>query len=118
MIDAATAAGVAQLVYTGVFGGPSAWFALADDHRETEQLIVDSGLPHTFLRNNWYSEMYTGDVAGIVARGAVANAVEPGEPHRHRAAQGLRGGRGRRAHPGRRAQHGVRAQRRQRVDLR
>jgi NAD(P)H dehydrogenase (quinone) len=77
VIDAATAAGVAQLAYTGVFGGPDAWFALADDHRATEQLIVDSGLPHTFLRNNWYSEMYTGDVAGIVARGAVANAVDP-----------------------------------------
>jgi len=77
VIDAAVAAGVAQLVYTGVFGGPNAWFALADDHRATEQLIVDSGLPHAFLRNNWYSEMYTGDVAGIVARGAVANAVDP-----------------------------------------
>jgi NAD(P)H dehydrogenase (quinone) len=78
VIDAAAAAGVAQLAYTSVFGGPDAWFALADDHRATEQLIVDSGLPHTFLRNNWYSEMYTGDVAGIVARGAVANAVEAG----------------------------------------
>ncbi|GIF53966.1 NAD(P)H-binding protein [Asanoa iriomotensis] len=77
VIDAAAAAGVAQLAYTGVFGGPDAWFALAGDHRVTEAAIVASGVPHTFLRNNWYSEMYTGDVAGIVARGAVANAVDP-----------------------------------------
>ncbi|MEV4534026.1 SDR family oxidoreductase [Asanoa sp. NPDC049518] len=77
VIDAAKAAGVAQLAYTGIFGGPAAWFALADDHRGTESLIVESGLPYTFLRNNWYSEMYTGDVAGIIARGAVANAVDP-----------------------------------------
>ena len=71
VIDAAKAAGVAQLAYTGVFGGPKADFPLADDHRATEQLILDSGLPYTFLRNNWYSEMYTGDLAGIVDRGAV-----------------------------------------------
>ncbi|HEV7708514.1 MAG TPA: SDR family oxidoreductase [Asanoa sp.] len=77
VIDAAAGAGVAQLAYTGVFGGPEAWFHLADDHRETEDLILASGLAYTFLRNNWYSEMYTGDVAGIVARGAVANAVAP-----------------------------------------
>ena len=56
VIDAAKAAGVAQLAYTGVFGGPNAYFALADDHRATEQLILDCGLPYTFLRNNWYSE--------------------------------------------------------------
>ncbi|SNS65475.1 NAD(P)H dehydrogenase (quinone) [Asanoa hainanensis] len=76
VVDAAKAAGVAQLAYTGVFGGPDAWFALAADHRGTEQLIVESGVPYTFLRNNWYAEMYTGDVAGIIARGAVANAVD------------------------------------------
>ncbi|MEV4622343.1 SDR family oxidoreductase [Asanoa sp. NPDC049573] len=75
VIDAAAGAGVAQLAYTGAFGGPRAWFRLADDHRETEDLILASGLPYTFLRNNWYSEIYTGDVAGIVARGAVTNAV-------------------------------------------
>ena len=62
VIDAATAAGVAQLAYVGAFGGPKADFLLADDHRATEQLILDSGLPYTFLRNNWYSEIYTGDL--------------------------------------------------------
>ncbi|MDG4825963.1 SDR family oxidoreductase [Asanoa sp. WMMD1127] len=75
VIDAAAAAGVAQLAYTGVFGGPDAWFALAADHHGTEDLITGSGLPYTFLRNNWYAEMYTGDLAGIIARGTVANAV-------------------------------------------
>ncbi|GIF78472.1 NAD(P)H-binding protein [Asanoa siamensis] len=77
VIDAAAAAGVAQFAYTGVFGGPNAWIALAADHHVTEEAILSSGLPHTFLRNNWYSEMYTGDLAGIVARGAVANAIGP-----------------------------------------
>jgi NAD(P)H dehydrogenase (quinone) len=77
VIDAATAAGVAQLAYTGVFGGPKAWFKLADEHRDTEQLILDSGLPHTFLRHNWYSDVYTADLAGIIERGAIVNAIDP-----------------------------------------
>lgn len=77
MIDAAAAARVAQLAYVGVFGGPGADFKLADDHIETEKLILDSGLPYTFLRNNWYTDarMFTGDLAGIVQRGAIVNSV-------------------------------------------
>ena len=77
MIDAAKAAGVAQLAYTGVFGGPEADFLLAADHRATEQAILDSGLPYTFLRNNWYVEMLTADVGRLVERGAVVNGVAP-----------------------------------------
>jgi NAD(P)H dehydrogenase (quinone) len=77
VVDAARAAGVAQLAYTSVFGGPKADFALAGDHQATEQVILDSGLPYTFLRNNWYSELYFGDFAGIVERGVIANGVAP-----------------------------------------
>jgi NAD(P)H dehydrogenase (quinone) len=77
VIDAAQAAGVAQLAYTGIFGGPQADFLLAADHRATEQAILDSGLPYTFLRNNWYVEMQLNDLAGIVERGAVVNGVTP-----------------------------------------
>ncbi|MBP2327640.1 NAD(P)H dehydrogenase (quinone) [Kibdelosporangium banguiense] len=77
VIDAAKAAGVAQLAYTSVLGGPEADFVLAADHRATEQLILDSGLPYTFLRNGWYSEMYFQDFAGIVQRGEIVNGVTP-----------------------------------------
>jgi NAD(P)H dehydrogenase (quinone) len=77
VIDAAAAAGVAQLAYVGAFGGPEADFRLADDHRATEQLVLDSGLPYTFLRNNWYSDgpSYTADLPGILQRGAIVNSV-------------------------------------------
>ncbi|GAA5018271.1 SDR family oxidoreductase [Actinopolymorpha pittospori] len=80
VIDAAKAAGVAQLAYVGVFGGPKATFALADEHRETEHLILDSGLPYTFLRNNWYSDawMFTDELPRIIERGAITNNVAPG----------------------------------------
>ncbi|MEL5960756.1 SDR family oxidoreductase [Streptomyces sp. CLV115] len=75
VVDAAKAAGVAQLAYTGILGGPAADFRLAEEHKATEQLILDSGLPHTFLRNGWYTENYTANLAPVLAHGAVvANA--------------------------------------------
>lgn len=77
VIDAARAAGVAQLAYAGAFGGPDADFALTEDHRATEQLILESGLPYTFLRNGWYSEVYLAHLAGSVERGVIANGVAP-----------------------------------------
>ncbi|WP_405414339.1 NmrA family NAD(P)-binding protein [Streptomyces rubiginosohelvolus] len=77
VIDAAQAAGVAQLAYTGILGGPDADFALADEHKATEQLILDSGLPYTFLRNGWYTENYTANLAPVLEhRAVVANAGE------------------------------------------
>ncbi|TXS37455.1 SDR family oxidoreductase [Streptomyces sp. OR43] len=77
VIDAAKAAGVAQLAYTGILGGPDADIELADEHKVTEQLILDSGLPYTFLRNGWYTENYTANLAPVLAHGAVvANAGE------------------------------------------
>ncbi|MEU5382563.1 NAD(P)H-binding protein [Kitasatospora cineracea] len=83
VIEAAKAAGAARLVYTGVLGGPDADFRLADEHKATEQLILDSGLPYTFLRNGWYTENYTAlipvqlehGVAGSTAGGRIGTAT-------------------------------------------
>jgi NAD(P)H dehydrogenase (quinone) len=79
VIDEAAVAGVAQLAYVGAFGGPKADFRLADDHRATERMVLDSGLPYTFLRNNWYTDgpSYTADLPGILQRGAIVNSVHP-----------------------------------------
>ncbi|MEE4541917.1 NmrA family NAD(P)-binding protein [Streptomyces sp. V4-01] len=77
VVDAAAAAGVALLVYTGVLGGPDADFALADEHKATEEHIRASGLPYVFLRNGWYTEVYTANLAPVLAHGAViGNAGE------------------------------------------
>ncbi|MFI6080461.1 SDR family oxidoreductase [Streptomyces sp. NPDC051217] len=78
VIDAARAAGVAQLAYTGVLGGPDADFELAADHKATEQLILDSGLRYTFLRNGWYTENYTENLAPVLEHGAVVAAAGEG----------------------------------------
>ncbi|MGW1463499.1 SDR family oxidoreductase [Streptomyces sp. NPDC002308] len=77
VIGAAKEAGVAQLAYTGILGGPAADFLLAGEHKVTEQLILDSGLPYTFLRNGWYTENYTANLAPVLEHGAVVgNAGE------------------------------------------
>ncbi|MGW2276694.1 SDR family oxidoreductase [Streptomyces sp. NPDC001770] len=77
VIEAAKEAGVAQLAYTGILGGPAADFLLAEEHKATERLILDSGLPYTFLRNGWYTENYTANLAPVLEHGAVVgNAGE------------------------------------------
>ena len=54
-LDAATDAGVRHIVYTSFFGAaPDATFTLARDHYATEQRILESGMRHTFLRDNLY----------------------------------------------------------------
>ncbi|SDL20861.1 SDR family oxidoreductase [Streptomyces indicus] len=78
VIDAAKNAGVALLAYTGVLGGPEADFKLADEHKVTEQAILDSGLPYTFLRNGWYHENYTENLAPVLEHGAVLQSAGEG----------------------------------------
>ena len=44
-----------RIVYTSFLGaGPDATFTFARDHFATEQLIRESGLAYTFLRNSQY----------------------------------------------------------------
>ncbi|MBT2468429.1 SDR family oxidoreductase [Streptomyces sp. ISL-66] len=78
VIKAAVGAGVAQLAYTGILGGPEADFELAAEHRATEQAILDSGLPYTFLRNGWYHENYTRDLASHLERGILVGSAGEG----------------------------------------
>ncbi|MFE0649216.1 NmrA family NAD(P)-binding protein [Streptomyces sp. NPDC059534] len=78
VVGAAKAAGVAQLAYTGVLGGDGADFDLAAEHKETERLILASGLPYTFLRNGWYTENYTANLAPVLAHGAVVASAGEG----------------------------------------
>lgn len=58
-----------------MLGGPDADFQLAAEHKVTEQLILEAELPYTFLRNGWYTENYTANLAPVLEHGAVvANA--------------------------------------------
>ncbi|MDN3024740.1 SDR family oxidoreductase [Streptomyces sp. S.PB5] len=76
VIEAAKAAGVALFAYTSGPGTLTA--ALADDHRGTEEALLASGLPYTLLRNGWYHENYTENLAPVLQYGAVTQAAGEG----------------------------------------
>ncbi|MDX2525495.1 SDR family oxidoreductase [Streptomyces europaeiscabiei] len=76
VIDAAKAAGVALLAYTSAPGSLKA--ALADDHRGTEEALLASGLPYALLRNGWYNENYTEQLAPVLEYNAVTHAAGEG----------------------------------------
>ncbi|MFE4962078.1 SDR family oxidoreductase [Streptomyces sp. NPDC056660] len=76
VIDAAKTAGVALLAYTSAPGSLTA--SLVDDHRATEELLLASGLPYTLLRNGWYHENYTENLAPVLEHNAVVAAAGEG----------------------------------------
>jgi NAD(P)H dehydrogenase (quinone) len=76
VLAAAKAAGAALLAYTSAPGSLTA--ALGDDHRATEQAILESGLPYVLLRNGWYNENYTENLAPVLEHGAVVQAAGEG----------------------------------------
>ncbi|EFL39779.1 SDR family oxidoreductase [Streptomyces griseoflavus] len=76
VIDAAKAAGVALVAYTSAPGTLTA--ALADDHRGTEEALLGSGVPYVLLRNGWYHENYTENLAPVLEHGAVLAAAGDG----------------------------------------
>lgn len=79
VIDAAQGAGVQLLAYTSVINADTSSLSLAPEHVGTEQLIVKSGLPHTILRNGWYTENYTDQLAVQLEHGAVIGAAGEGK---------------------------------------
>lgn len=78
VIDAARQAGVGRIVYTSILKGAANPMILAADHVATEAALAESGLPHTLLRNGWYTENYTGALAAAVAHGAILGAAGDG----------------------------------------
>ncbi|MBW9113443.1 NAD(P)H-binding protein [Rhizobium cauense] len=55
VIEAAKRAGVSRIAYTSVLHADTSSLELAEEHRQTEALIAASGIPHTLLRNGWYT---------------------------------------------------------------
>ena len=76
VISAAKEAGVQWIVYTSLLHADrSTITSLAEEHLDTEAALKESGIAYTLLRNGWYTENYTGSVAGAVAGGAFAGSA-------------------------------------------
>lgn len=68
-VAAAKNAGVKHIIYTSVANAPTSSLDLAEVHRQTERAITETGIPYTFLRNNWYLE---NEISSIQAAAAGA----------------------------------------------
>lgn len=77
-IEAATRTNVGRVVYTSAPRATDTDLILAPEHAETERLLAASGLPVTVLRNNWYTENYTGQVDTAAATGELVGSAATG----------------------------------------
>lgn len=77
-IEAAKEAGVGHLVYTSVLRADRSTLALAPEHKATEEILADSGLPHTLLRNGFYNEVYLNQLEQAREHGAVLGSAGQG----------------------------------------
>ena len=69
VIEAAKQADVQLIAYTGILNAGTTTMLLAADHKATEQLIEDSGIPYAFLRNGWYTENYLMELEATLEHG-------------------------------------------------
>ena len=78
VVEAAKAAGVGRIVYTSILRADTTEISLAPEHKATEAVLRESGVPFTFLRNGWYHENYTGQLGSHLERGVILGAAGDG----------------------------------------
>lgn len=79
VIEAAKSSGVQWIVYTSLLHADRSSLSLAEEHLATEAALKESGIPHTLLRNGWYTENYTGSIPGALAGGAFLGSAGEGK---------------------------------------
>ncbi len=78
VVQAAQAAGVAQLVYTSLLRADTSPLGLGAEHAATEAAIRASGLRHVMLRNGWYTENYLASVPPALQHSALIGSAGEG----------------------------------------
>lgn len=66
-VQAAVKANVKHIIYTSLADAQNSTLFLASVHKTTEDTIKASGIPYTFLRNNWYLENESSSIQGVLA---------------------------------------------------
>ncbi len=79
VIEAAQAEGVELLAYTSMANADTTGMKLAAEHKATEDILRESGVPFVLLRNGWYLENYTDQLPGTLAQGALAGSAGDGK---------------------------------------
>jgi NAD(P)H dehydrogenase (quinone) len=66
-VEAAARAGVKFIAYTSLANASESKMFLAPPHQATEAAIIKTGIPYSFLRNNWYLENEIPSIQGVGA---------------------------------------------------
>lgn len=66
-VAAAKRAGVGFIAYTSITNAQESTNFMAPTHKATEKAILNSGIPYSFLRNNWYLENEISSIQGVLA---------------------------------------------------
>ena len=76
VVRAAKLSGVAHIAYTSLYRAQESRLALAMLHRTTENMIRLSGIPYTFLRNTFYTEVFVNEsLRQAVESGALVTPI-------------------------------------------
>lgn len=79
VINAAMAADVKFIAYTSLLHADRSPLGLHVEHVETEKMLADSGIPHTLLRNGWYTENYLASAPAAPEHGVFIGAAGEGK---------------------------------------
>lgn len=79
VITAAKEAGVKLVAYTSILHAANSPLDLAEEHKQTEALLKESGVPHVLLRNGWYTENYTMGIPTALQYGAMMGCAGDGK---------------------------------------
>ena len=66
-VAAAERAGVKFIAYTSLVNATESKNLFAPTHQATEEAILKTGIPYSFLRNNWYLENEIPSIQGVLA---------------------------------------------------
>ncbi len=78
-VAAAERAQVKFIAYTSVVDAAASSLSLAPVHKATEEAIVKTGIPYSFLRNNWYLENELSGIQGVQAGAPWVTAAGDGK---------------------------------------
>lgn len=78
-VAAAERAGVKFIAYTSLANAMESNNLFAPTHQATEKAIVKTGIPYSFLRNNWYLENEMPSIQGVIAGAPWVTSAESGK---------------------------------------
>ncbi|XKE95463.1 SDR family oxidoreductase [Metaplanococcus flavidus] len=78
-VQAAERAGVQFIAYTSLANATESKNSMAPPHVATEAAIIETGIPYSFLRNNWYLENEIGSIQGAMAGAPWVTAAGEGK---------------------------------------